>query len=152
MATEFLTTEECMRLLGTQSVGRLAVVVAGYPTVVPLNFALDRGTVVFRSAPGTKLDAAQHGNVAFQVDEIDHQSRSGWSVLLTGMAEIIGDQHDEELVARTTSLNIDPYEPGDKTTWVRIITNSVTGRRITQADLVYVEEGFEPETWSSLPV
>jgi len=53
-----------MRLLATQRVGRLAAVAGHHPLVMPVNFALDHGIIVFRSSAGLKLDAAQHLNVA----------------------------------------------------------------------------------------
>ena len=58
MANEIFDHDECMRLLATQKVGRLAVVAGQYPSVTPVNFALDDGTIVFRSGAGMKLDAA----------------------------------------------------------------------------------------------
>ena len=93
MTTRILDHDECMRLLATQRVGRLAAVAGHHPLVMPVNFALDHGIIVFRSSAGVKIDAAQHHNVAFQVDEIDVAQRSGWSVLVTGMAETLSDDH-----------------------------------------------------------
>jgi nitroimidazol reductase NimA-like FMN-containing flavoprotein (pyridoxamine 5'-phosphate oxidase superfamily) len=137
MTTEVLDRDECMRLLATQPVGRLAVVAGQYPMVVPVNFALDRGIIVFRSGPGIKLDAAQHRNVAFQVDEIDLGQRSGWSVLVTGMAEVVSDSHAPELIERTEALRIEPFDERTKDQWVRIIPNEVSGRRIAPEDFTF---------------
>lgn len=81
-----------------------------------------------------KLDAAQHRNVAFQVDEIDLARRSGWSVLVTGMTEILTDRHAPELFERSKALEIEPFDEETKDSWVRIIPNAVSGRRITPAD------------------
>jgi nitroimidazol reductase NimA-like FMN-containing flavoprotein (pyridoxamine 5'-phosphate oxidase superfamily) len=134
VVTEILDRDECMRLLATQQVGRLAVVAGHYPLVVPVNFALDRGIIVFRSNLGVKLDAAQHQNVAFQVDEIDVARRSGWSVLVTGMAEVVTDRHAPDLVERSKALPIEPFDEGVKDQWVRIIPNEVSGRHITPED------------------
>lgn len=142
MPTEVLDRSECERLLATQQVGRLAVVVDRYPMVFPVNFALDNGTVVFRAGDGTKLTAAQHQNVGFQVDQIDLVRRTAWSVLVTGMAEAVTDEHDVTLAERTRSLPIEPFEAGRKEHWVRIIPASISGRRITG------EESLEP-LWNS---
>lgn len=142
MPTEILDTGECERLLATQQVGRLAVVVDRYPIVFPVNFALDGGTIVFRAGAGTKLTAAQHRNVSFQVDQIDLVRRTAWSVLVTGMAEAVTDEHDVTLVERSRSLHIEPLEAGLKDHWVRIIPASISGRRITG------EESLEP-LWNS---
>jgi nitroimidazol reductase NimA-like FMN-containing flavoprotein (pyridoxamine 5'-phosphate oxidase superfamily) len=129
--TEILDRGECERLLASQEIGRLAVVVDRYPMVFPVSFALDNGTIVFRSGAGTKLTAAHHQNVGFQVDEVDLGARTAWSVLVTGMAETVGDDHDATLVERSRALAIDPLEPGSKDRWVRIIPASISGRRIS---------------------
>jgi nitroimidazol reductase NimA-like FMN-containing flavoprotein (pyridoxamine 5'-phosphate oxidase superfamily) len=52
-----LDQETCLRLLATQRLGRLAVVAepGRGPHVVPVNYTLLRGSIVLRSAPGTKL-------------------------------------------------------------------------------------------------
>src|ERR1700729_2476567 len=79
---ERLGREDCLRLLGTQQVGRLAFVTEGRPDVQPVNYVLDGDAVVFATASGIKLWAATRSPVAFEVDAIDPQSRSGWSVVV----------------------------------------------------------------------
>ena len=145
MTTEILSSQECLRLLGTQQVGRLAVLAGQHPMVVPVNYAIDGDVVVFRSAPGTKLRAAQDRNVAFEVDEIDLEKRQGWSVLVTGQAEIVTDEHDPTLVSRTKALPIDPLEPDGKETWVRILIAGISGRRISGESLAPI--AVPSEVW-----
>jgi uncharacterized protein len=145
MTTEILSSEECLHLLASQQVGRLAVLAGQYPMVVPVNYAIDGDVIVFRSGPGTKLRAAQHRNVAFEVDEIDLDERHGWSVLATGQAEIVTDDHDPSLVSRTKALPIDPLESDEKETWVRILVASVSGRRISGDSLRTIE--VPSEVW-----
>src|SRR6187401_1644040 len=83
-----LTIDECVELLAARSVGRLAVNNQGDgPLVTPVNYVWSGSAVVFRTDPGTKLDALSHGPVSFQVDEIDPIHRIGWSVLVRGRAE-----------------------------------------------------------------
>ena len=84
-----LSREECLRLLATQEFGRLAVVEDGQPLVFPVNFAVDGDIVVFRADPGTKLAAASLGRVAFEVDDVDVTTRSGWSVVVVGVGQEI---------------------------------------------------------------
>ena len=57
-ATEILGESDCWELLDHAQVGRLAVDIAGQPDIFPINDVVDRGTVVFRTAEGTKLAAA----------------------------------------------------------------------------------------------
>ena len=119
-----LTAEECWELLGQYDVGRVAVNIPGDgPLVVPVNYILDGHAVVFRSDPGTKIDALRVGPVSFQLDQINPASRTGWSVLLTGIAY-------EAMPSEIGDLHVEPWADGEKATFVRLIPRTVTGRRI----------------------
>lgn len=132
-----LDTAECWRLVGTQQVGRLGVNAEHYPLVLPVNYAVAPGEVlVIRSGPGTKLTAAGHANVTFEVDEIDGFTRTGWSVLVRGLAEEVTAEHRAELVAATRATGVEPWAPGEHEHWIRIIPHKVTGRRIASAELL----------------
>jgi nitroimidazol reductase NimA-like FMN-containing flavoprotein (pyridoxamine 5'-phosphate oxidase superfamily) len=130
-----LTTDECHRLLASHEIGRLAVNAEHHPLVFPVNYAVDGTTIVIRTSPGTKLAAAQHANVTFEVDEIDRRTRSGWSVLVRGVAEEVGPEHRADLVARTHASGVQPWAPGEHGRWLRVIPTSVTGRRIVPGEL-----------------
>jgi nitroimidazol reductase NimA-like FMN-containing flavoprotein (pyridoxamine 5'-phosphate oxidase superfamily) len=130
-----IPTEECYRLLGASEFGRIGVVAENYPLILPVNYRLDGTTVVIRTHPGTILAAAEHANVTFQVDEIDRTSRSGWSVLVRASAEEVGEEHRAELVARTLDSGVEPWAPGDKNHWIRLITHEISGRRIVPGEL-----------------
>jgi nitroimidazol reductase NimA-like FMN-containing flavoprotein (pyridoxamine 5'-phosphate oxidase superfamily) len=131
-----LTGDECYRLLATQQIGRLGVNAEHYPLIFPVNYALDRARViVVRTHPGTKLAAADHANVTFEVDEIDQRTRSGWSVLVRGLAEEVTSAHRAELVERTRSSGAQPWAPGEHGRWLRIIPHAISGRRIVPGEL-----------------
>ncbi len=132
---EVIPTDECYRLLATQEIGRIGVNAEHYPLVLPVNYALDGTTVVIRTGGGTILQAAEHANVTFQVDEIDRRTRSGWSVLVRGSAEQVGAAHREELVARTRATGVEPWAPGDRGNWLRLIVHDISGRRIVPGEL-----------------
>jgi len=132
---EEIPADECYRLLATQEIGRLAVNAEHHPLVFPVNFALDGTTIVIRTRAGTNLAAAEHANVSFEVDEIDRRTRSGWSVLVRGQAEEVGDAHRADLVARTHATGVEPWAPGDAGHWVRLIPHAITGRRIVPGEL-----------------
>jgi uncharacterized protein len=123
-----LTKSECFELLARERLGRVAFVDDLGPIVVPVNFVLDRHMVVFRTDDGTKLDAAVRGSrVAFEIDGVDAAARSGWSVLIRGEAvEVTGAAE----LARLRKLPLDPWAPGAKTHYVRILPAVLTGRRI----------------------
>ena len=127
---EVIYREECLRLLEEEQVGRVGVSDHGSPLVLPVNYVLDGDTVVFRTAPGTKLDAAMRSPVAFEVDEIDHTTRSGWSVVIRGVAEEVTSFSGPGVRERLESLPLQPWAPGEKAHLVRITPRSITGRRV----------------------
>ncbi|RBY85720.1 pyridoxamine 5'-phosphate oxidase family protein [Blastococcus sp. TF02A-30] len=132
---QVIPADECYRLLRTQQIGRIGVNAEHYPLVLPVNFAVDGTSLVIRTHPGTILRAAEHANVTFEVDEIDQRTRTGWSVLVRGQAEEVGEQHRAELVERTRATGVEPWAPGDKGHWLRLIPHDVSGRRIVPGEL-----------------
>jgi uncharacterized protein len=125
-----LDRKRCLALLGESVVGRVAVLVNGVPQVVPVNYGLLDGDVVFRSGTGTKLHAALAGEpVAFEVDRFDEVHRVGWSVLLSGTAEVVRDEADR---ARVDALGIEPWAPGTRDEVVRVRAELVSGREIAR--------------------
>lgn len=128
---EELSREECLELLASHEVGRLAVVVEGQPVIFPVNYALDGDIVVFRNDPGTKLTHARLDKVAFEIDDVDGATREGWSVVVTGTARELTDALDEVSV-REQNLPLRPWATGDKAHWVRIIAGAISGRRLHQ--------------------
>jgi len=126
-----LTKSECFELLAREHLGRVAVVDDRGPVVFPVNFVLDRHMVVLRTDEGTKLDAAIRGSrVAFEVDGIDTAAHTGWSVLVRGEAVEVTDPAE---LARLRKLLLDPWAPGAKAHYVRILPAALTGRRISAA-------------------
>jgi uncharacterized protein len=124
-----LTKSECFELLSQQQLGRVAVVDGQGPIMFPVNFALDRHMVVFRTGEGTKLDAATRGSrVAFEIDGTDEAARTGWSVIIRGEAVEVTDPAE---LARLRKLRLDPWAPGAKSRYVRILPAKLTGRRIS---------------------
>jgi uncharacterized protein len=130
-----LEPEECYRLLAGHEIGRLGVNAEHYPLIFPVNYALDRDVIVVRTHAGTMLEAAAHANVTFEVDEIDRRTRTGWSVLVRGLAEELTSAHRAELIERTTRSGVKPWVPGEHERWMRIIPQGISGRRIVAAEL-----------------
>jgi len=124
-----LSKSECFQLLAQEHLGRVAVVDDRGPVVFPVNFVLDRHMVVFRTDKGTKLDAACRGSrVAFEIDGTDAGAHSGWSVVVRGEAVEVTDPAE---LARLRKLPLDPWAPGAKSHYVRILPAALTGRRIS---------------------
>ena len=85
---DILERAECLELLGQSTLGRAAISIGALPTILPINFRLIDGHVVFRTGVGSKLDAATRGAViAFEVDSFDPMDHTGWSVVVTGIAQ-----------------------------------------------------------------
>ena len=123
--------DECLELLGTERIGRLAVPNHGHypPHIVPVNFTLDGDKVVFRTDAGLKFKLsilAEH-SVAFEVDSIDRQGRMAWSVVVQGQAELL---NWEEVRARDYESKLQTWAPGNKPEWVRIAPYTITGRKL----------------------
>ncbi|HUO49256.1 MAG TPA: universal stress protein [Acidimicrobiales bacterium] len=121
--------EECLALLAGASIGRLVVVAGGQPLAFPVNYVLDGRTIAVRTDPGTKLDAAALGKVAFEVDRIDDDAREGWSVLVQGVGRDVTEGIDA-WSERVRESGVTPWATGDKRHWIAIAASTITGRRI----------------------
>jgi uncharacterized protein len=125
-----LTSEECLDLLRSQTVGRLAVSIHDRPDIFPINHVVDRGAIVFRTAAGTKLAAAVLGRgVAFEVDGQDEGT--AWSVIVKGHAAEI-ERMDQLLDA--LDLPLFPWHAAPKHRFVRIEPVEISGRRFDIVD------------------
>lgn len=123
---------ECVGLLGQGEVGRLAVVDGGQPLVFPVNYAMAEESPVFRTAPGTKLRAGEGRAVCFEVDSIDPETRTGWSVLVVGWLEEV-TRYDPYLYKTVVALGVEPWSEGDRPHLMRVVPRRITGRRVTPA-------------------
>jgi uncharacterized protein len=131
-SVEQLTEDACWALLRTTSVGRLAVWVDDHPDIFPINYAVDHGTVVFRSGSGTKVSAALSDSpVALEADGYDAETSTAWSVVIRGNAERI--RGGQELI-ETVDLPLFPWQAGDKGQFIRIVPTATSGRRFPVAD------------------
>jgi len=129
-ALEVIDQDECMKLLVAQPVGRLGYCIRGVPHIEPVNFVVDEGDVVVNFARGTKLAAAARDALfTLEVDNIDPQTRTGWSVTVTGPA---GWVESEEQKARLGKV-VQPWAPGAKPYFMLIKPERVSGRRIVRS-------------------
>lgn len=130
-AVQEITHAECLELLRTSAVGRVGGTVDGHPFVLPVNYAVDGDHVVFKTAAGTKLSGTTFARVAFEIDGFDAKSRTGWSVVVEGVATDISDMVDSAST-RLRTLDLQPWFPGEKSHWVAIQPESITGRRVSR--------------------
>jgi len=127
--------DQCWALLDSEVVGRVALIVDGHPEVFPVNFVLQRRSIVFRTAGGTKLWGAITAKpVAFEIDGYDAHEETAWSVMARGEAELVEDQAEKDAV---DALLLEPWQPGEKSFYVRVPPKALTGRRfkVTQPDV-----------------
>jgi hypothetical protein len=104
--------------------------------MLPVNYSLHDGAVVFRTAEHgaldedlrTGIDGAEY-KVAFEIDDIDLARRQGWSVLIQGPAHHVTEAERDAAVR----AGVQPLAPGERELFVRIIPSRITGRRISPA-------------------
>jgi nitroimidazol reductase NimA-like FMN-containing flavoprotein (pyridoxamine 5'-phosphate oxidase superfamily) len=120
-----VSVEHCWKAIESAELGRLAVVDPEHgPRIFPLNFAVDGTAILFRTAPGSKLDALTHNSeVAFEIDEFDDEA--AYSVVVSGRAERLESPTEIEAAE---ALPLHPWIPTLKLRWVRIRPTEVTGR------------------------
>ena len=116
-------------MLALAQVGRVGFVLDGQPEILPVNYALDGDTILFRTAPGSVLNKISMQNVAFEVDSIEDTTQSGWSVLVRGRAEGIADAVDATS-ERIRRLVLTTWAPGERERWFTIRPGTITGRRL----------------------
>lgn len=136
---EILSAEECAALLDAAEVGRLAFVSGEDLVVLPVNHRVDRGAVLIRATVGSKLEAAVRGQrVAFEVDSIDPDARTGWSVLVQGTVTELWEGPELDLARRRTPLS---WAPGERDHVLVVFPSAITGRRI---HLARADTGITP--------
>ena len=123
-----LSEAEAVALLATQEVGRLVYTRWALPAVTPVNFVLREGAVWFWTASTSSMWQGVRGSVvAFEVDQLDARTRSGWSVVVLGVAELVTDPAQIE----SALLNgPEPWIADRKEHLIRIPLKQVSGRRI----------------------
>ena len=137
---EELPLAECVRLLGTQPVGRIAVVVDEFPLVLPVNYRMietsGRTWLAVRTRPGNVLDR-ERMPVAFEIDGIDADHHQGWSVLVRGVIQHV----DPEAAEFGDRFDPAPWIDTDRDAWLVIEPFAITGRRLRPPEF---EWAFQP--------
>lgn len=121
---EELGTDECWELLRGQEFGRLAFHLAEQVQIAPVNYAVDGGTLLFRTAEGSKLlGVVMNPDVAFEIDEYGEDWAT--SVIVRGTARAL--EEDEE--HRSENVPLRPWVGTLKYNVVEITPTQITGRR-----------------------
>lgn len=124
--TTILSDAESWQLLSSMALGRLITCVEGHPEIFPVNYVVQRKTVLFRTAErATKLfTVVMNNQVAFEAD--DHNVSEGWSVIVKGWAQVLNAPSEIQEAERAQLL---PWTHGVKSRYVRIIPSEISGRR-----------------------
>jgi|CZKT01.1.fsa_nt_gi nitroimidazol reductase NimA-like FMN-containing flavoprotein (pyridoxamine 5'-phosphate oxidase superfamily) len=134
---EPLDEAECLRLIAPGGIGRLVYTGRFDLTVLPVNYKLHEGSIVFRTAQDSPTDedlrtgiAGAEYRVAFEVDDVDPAAREGWSVLIQGSAHHVDSAAER---ASVQASGVEPWAAGSREHFIRITPTRITGRRIRQA-------------------
>ncbi len=127
-ALQTLSPVECLDLLEPGGVGRVAFYSAGEIMILPVNFAMTRKSIVFRTAPDALLAVYADAKVSFEADLLDDALHAGWSVLVHGHAHKVTDERDIKHLEDRTHL--EPWAAGARDVYVRIAPTRISGRRI----------------------
>lgn len=126
-----LPDRECMELLSTTTVGRIAFVNGSGQQLVPVNFAVIERVIYFRTLADGFLAQLSHGHpdVAFGVDHHDDTYRDGWNVTVKGKASLVEDRATINMVLGHGQLR--PWAGGVRPMVIRVEIDSVIGRRVS---------------------
>lgn len=125
-----LTDEQSWELLRGQELGRLVTRVGKVLDIFPVNYVVDEGTVLFRTAQGSKLfELTVNDEVLFEVD--DHTDTDAWSVIVRGRAHPLDTSAEVE---RADTLGLRPWIPTLKYHYVRIVPTSLSGRAFQRSE------------------
>jgi nitroimidazol reductase NimA-like FMN-containing flavoprotein (pyridoxamine 5'-phosphate oxidase superfamily) len=122
-----LSVEECYRRLNRHGVGRIGVEAVGGPDILPVNYRLDQSSVIIRTSPYGPLSEISGKAVAFEVDDFDADTKSGWSVLLKGSVRAV---EADELAELRSSGSPEPWPGGVRNLYLRLSPHHVTGREL----------------------
>jgi nitroimidazol reductase NimA-like FMN-containing flavoprotein (pyridoxamine 5'-phosphate oxidase superfamily) len=125
-----LPATECLALVRSHTIGRVGWNASDGPQILPVTYVLREGVIVFRTAPYGALAELRHAHqVAFEVDDFDVVSRTGWTVLVRGTIQASGNP--DELAGVRTHEELIPWAPGARNLVLVITPEHVTGRQIS---------------------
>lgn len=127
-ALQTLSAAECLDLLEPGGVGRVGFASVHGIMILPVNFAVSRKAVIFRTAPDSLLAVYANAQVSFEVDHVDEALHEGWSVLVHGHAHTVTDEREVRQLEERT--RIVPWAAGARDVYVRITPSQITGRRV----------------------
>ncbi len=125
-----ITGPECVELLESHSIGRVAWHAADGPQILPVTYLYQSDRLYFRTSPhGILSELLRPTDVAFEVDDLNHDTRTGWSVVVYGRAEAVAAPAE---VVRLWTPDLAPWAPDIRNLFIQITPHRITGRRLTR--------------------
>ena len=123
-----LSEAVCREHLAQHSAGRIGFLAPAGPQILPVTYQFRGGNVVFRTSPtGALSGLVRRSSVAFEIDEIDEQNHSGWSVLVLGFAQAMA--HNSLLTSAWESGPV-PWAEGTRNVFIEITPRTISGRAL----------------------
>jgi uncharacterized protein len=123
-----LSEADCKELLAQHTAGRVGFMAGDGPQILPVTYQYRNGSVIFRTSPvGPLAGLVRRTSVAFEIDSIDEQHRSGWSVLVLGFAEALA--HDYLLTSAWETGPV-PWADGIRNLFIEITPRKISGRAV----------------------
>jgi transcriptional regulator with XRE-family HTH domain len=123
---EGLSEAECRKLIARGGTGRVIFTTSRGPAAVPVNYAIYRDRIVFRTAEDGGLAALAGAEVGFEVDEFNPAHQEGWSVLAVGRLARITNQTELGEVHKL----VRPWAGEDRRLGLRLEIERISGRRV----------------------
>ena len=124
-----LDEEECLRLLKSGVFGRVALVGPSGPQIIPINYSVVNDSIVFRTTPYSLLGTyGRNAQMAFEVDHVDYEYGTGWSVVAQGRSDAITDSRELDVI--TSSWTPRPWASGQRNAYFGLRWTELSGRRL----------------------
>ena len=121
--------DDCVRMLSVGPVGRVALTTPDGPHIIPLNYSVVEDAIIVATTPYSALGTYGPGAlVAFEVDQFDLDTHTGWSVVARGRAAVVADPGEVQWLRRAGAST--PWADGSRNLYLRIPLTEVSGRRI----------------------
>jgi nitroimidazol reductase NimA-like FMN-containing flavoprotein (pyridoxamine 5'-phosphate oxidase superfamily) len=123
-----LTESACIEHLVQHTAGRIGFMAPQGPQILPVTYQYRNRSVIFRTSPiGVLSGLVRRTSVAFEIDEIDEQNHSGWSVLVLGFAEAMAHNY---LLTSAWETGPVPWAEGTRNVFIEITPHTISGRSV----------------------
>jgi nitroimidazol reductase NimA-like FMN-containing flavoprotein (pyridoxamine 5'-phosphate oxidase superfamily) len=124
-----LAFDECVRLLQAGVVGRVALTTPQGPQIIPVNYSAVDEAIFVATSPYSALGTYGAGNVvAFEVDHLDYDTHTGWSVVVRGRAQPVNDPAEVHRLRQAWAPR--PWADGSRNLHLRIPWTELSGRSL----------------------